>query len=264
MQFKDKIVWITGASSGIGEALVYAFDQEGAKVVLSARREAELERVVKKCKYSENMYILPLDLANHDEMSAKVDEVIEKFGEIDILINNGGISQRSLVKNTPLSVDKRIMDIDYFGTIALTKAALPFLLKNENSHIVVITSLMGKFATPLRSAYAAAKHALHGFFDALRLEHWRDGLGVLIVAPGFIRTNVSLNALTETGKKQNTMDDAQANGMPPEVLAQKVCKAIMNGKEEIVIGGAERHAILLRRLLPGVFSRMMKNRKDFT
>jgi dehydrogenase/reductase SDR family member 7B len=262
MDFTNKKIWITGASSGIGESLAYEFSKLGAEIIISSRRADELERVKNNCQNKDKTFIQILDLAKHDEIASIAGQVLNRFGKIDILVNNGGISQRSLCKETPLEIDKKIMDINYFGTVCLTKAILPSMLERKEGYIVVISSLTGKFGAPLRSAYAASKHALHGFFDSLRIESSKDGLKITLVCPGYIRTNVSINALTASGKPQNSMDPDSDNGMPPEKLAKKIIKAIDHGQEEIVIGGKEIMGVYLKRFLPRLFSNMMKMKKD--
>lgn len=258
--YKDKVCWVTGASSGIGEALVYELVDQGAKVIISARRSEELERV-KLQAGSKNVYILPLDLTDIQSFPAKVKESVEAFGSIDIMVHNGGISQRSRLMDTLETVDRRIMEVNYFGTVALTKALLPHLLK-KGGRFVVITSLVGKFGTPLRSTYAASKHALHGFFESLRAELYSQKIRVTMVCPGFIKTNVSINALTEQGQPQNKMDEAQAKGMLPQVFAQKMLKAVAKDKEEIYIGGLREVAgIYVKRFFPTLFSKIVRNAK---
>ncbi|MCB0705204.1 MAG: SDR family oxidoreductase [Saprospiraceae bacterium] len=258
---KNKKVWITGASSGIGEALAYAFANQGAELILSSRKRSDLERVQSKCQGAKAVHLEPLDVARHADVLETAKRVQEKIGPIDILINNAGISQRSLVEETPLDIDKRIMDVNYFGAIALTKAVLPAMLQQQSGQIIVMSSLVGKFGTPLRSTYSASKHALHGFFEALRAECYDRGLKVLIVCPGFIRTSVSINAITADGSKQNKMDDAQEHGMAPEVLAEKIIQALLAGKEEVNIGGKEVLGILLKRFFPRWFSRYIRKAK---
>jgi len=259
MSFKDKVVWITGASSGIGEALAEEFVQLGAQLILSSRRKAELERVKTKLKMSDDdCLVLPLDLEQYHEMEDKVDKAMNHFGRIDYLVNNGGISQRSLIIDTKMDVYKRLMDIDYLGTVALSKAVLPVFIRQKSGHYSVVTSLMGKFASPLRSGYCGAKHALHGFFDALRLEHEDDNIGVTLVCPGFIRTNISHNALTGTGAAQQTMDNAQENGMSPNECAQRIIRAIDRGNYEAYIGGKERMAVYLKRWFPRLLHRVVR------
>jgi short-subunit dehydrogenase len=258
-QIKDRIIWITGASSGIGEALAYESAKQGAKLILSARRENELQRVKKACQLpDEHILVLPLDLAKHDSMAGKVAKVMDVFGKIDILVNNGGISQRSLAKDTDFSVYKKLIDVDYLGTVALSKAVLPVFLKQGYGHYAVVTSLMGRFASPLRSGYCGAKHALHGFFDALRMEHHEDHIKVTIVCPGYIQTNVSMNALTSDGSKQNTMDKATGSGMSPAFCAQKILKAIEREKMEVLIGGKETIGVYLKRFFPRLLHHIVR------
>lgn len=259
-QIKDQVVWITGASSGIGEALAYQMAAEGAKLILSARRVEALERVKKACGEvaQSRIELLPFDLSKPETLSSVVNKALELFGRIDILINNGGISQRSLAKDTLPEVDRRIMEVNYFGATALTKYLLPSLLSRKSGHVVNISSLVGKFSTPYRSGYAASKHALHGFFDALRAELWKHGIKVTMVCPGFVRTNISFNALTGKGQQHNKMDQAQANGISPESCARSIIKAIKKNRNEIYIGGKEKYAVFLKRFFPGLFSRIVR------
>jgi short-subunit dehydrogenase len=199
MPFSDKIVWITGASSGIGKALALELSHQNAKLILSSRKKEDLELVKEECKNIADVKIITLDLEDYTNLEIKADEAIAAFGKVDILVNNGGISQRSLVKDTNILVDKRIMDINYLGNIALTKAILPHFIENKSGHFVVTSSIVGKIGTPLRSSYAASKHALHGFFDSLRTEVYQDNIVVTLICPGFVNTNVSKNALTGDG-----------------------------------------------------------------
>ncbi|GAB4493416.1 MAG: SDR family NAD(P)-dependent oxidoreductase [Saprospiraceae bacterium] len=261
--FKNKRVWLTGASSGIGEALAYAFAEAGAHLIISARNEQELNRVAAECANlgAASVLVQPLDLAQHDAIPGIVEKVIRQVGKVDILLNNGGISQRSLVKDTSLEVVKNLMNVNFFGTVALTKALLPNMLTHQLGHIVTITSLTGKFGSPMRSAYAASKHALHGFFDSLRAELANTPIRVTLICPGFVRTNISINALTGDGTKQNKMDDATDKGMQPEVLAQKILRTIENGKEEVYFGGKEVLGVYIKRFFPAYFSRLIKRAK---
>lgn len=257
----QKTIWITGASSGIGEALVKAYDTLGVRMIISARNKIALERVKNQTKNPNNIYLLPLDLSDSKSFPSKSKEAIEAFGKIDVLINNGGISQRSLAAETSLEVDRRIMEVNFFGTISLTKELLPHFIKNKSGHFVVISSLVGKFGTPYRSAYAASKHALHGFFDALRAEHYADNIRITIVCPGFIHTNVSINALTGDGSTLNEMDEAQDKGMPPDECAKQIISAIENQKEEVLVGGKEKYAVYLKRFFPKIFSKILRKAK---
>lgn len=259
--FRDKTVWITGASSGIGEALTYALNKEGATVLISSRKKEALEQVKDKCSQADKVHIFPLDLEKESELISIAGKALEKFPKIDVLINNGGISQRSLVKETDMEVYRKLMEVNYFGTVALTKEVLPGMIRNQQGQIVVISSLMGKFSSQLRSGYAAAKHALHGFFESLRLEHVDDNIKVLMVCPGFIKTNISYNSVTKDGSKHNEMDDAQEAGLSPEECALKIMAAMKRGKEEVYIGGKEIGALYLKRFFPKMLTRILKNRK---
>ncbi len=255
----NKVVWITGASSGIGAAIVKILADKNAKVILSSRREAELVKVKNQAGLSdENAMVLPLDLMDHGGMKDKVDQVVKRFGRIDVLINNGGISQRSLILDTDFSVYKRIMDIDYLGTVALSTAVLPVFVRQKSGQFGVISSLMGKFSSPLRSGYCGAKHALHGFFDALRLEHEDDGVGVTMICPGYIKTDISKNAIVGDGSKQGKMDDATGAGLSPEECASQIIRAIEKEKMEVSIGGKETYALLIKRFFPKLLHRIVK------
>lgn len=259
--FKDKVVWITGASSGIGEYLTYEIGKSAAKLVISARRKEALEKVKSACKFPQNIIVLPLDLTQPETFDAAVQKIIAELGRIDILVNNGGISQRSRAEETSLEIDRRVMEVNFFGNIALTKAVLPLMKKQQSGKIVVTSSLMGKFGFFLRSAYAASKHALHGFYDSLRLEMEDDGLSVLLLCPGFVNTEISKNALDSSGEKTGEMDDNQAGGMDPKKAARKIVSAIRNNKKEVLIGKGEVFGAYLKRFLPGIFHQILKKKK---
>ena len=245
----DKVVWITGGSSGIGEALAYELATKNCKLILSARNREALEIVKSKCSNTE-VIILPFDLVDFDNAKNHVEKAIAAFGKIDVLINNGGVSQRSLIIETDFEVDKKLIEVDYLGTVALTKALLPHFIKNKKGHFVTVTSLMGKFGSPYRSGYCGAKHALHGFFDVLRMEHQKDNINVTLVCPGFIQTNVAKNALTADGSKQNIDDTATQNGMPTSVFAKKFVESVESEKFEVYIGGKEIMGVYLKRFFP--------------
>ncbi|HVN71805.1 MAG TPA: SDR family oxidoreductase [Desulfomonilia bacterium] len=261
MFFPGKVVWITGASSGIGEALAFRLSSLGADLVLSARNVNKLIEVRDRCSNSQRHLVLPLDLEDPSTFSDAVVRVLDRFGRIDLLINSGGISQRSLASQTSLETDRRIMETNFFGTVALTKSVLPSMFERGSGLIVVISSLVGKFGTPLRSAYSASKHALHGFFDSLRAEVHTKGIKVSIICPGFVRTNISLNALCGDGSCHGVMDEAQAEGMLPEACAEKIIKAIEKGKDEALIGGKELVGVYLKRFAPCVFNRLIARAK---
>jgi short-subunit dehydrogenase len=252
----NKVVWITGASSGIGEAVAYELSRKNCKLILSARNVENLQRVKAKCLNGE-VVVLPFDLADFNSAKNHVEKAISFFGKIDVLINNGGVSQRSLLVDTDFEVDKKLIEVDYLGTVAITKALLPHYITNRKGHFVTITSLMGKFGSPYRSGYCGAKHALHGFFDVLRMEHQKDNVNVTLICPGFIQTNVAVNALTGDGSKQNSNDQATLNGMPVAIFAKKLVKAVESNTFESYIGGKEVLGIYLKRFFPKLLHRLV-------
>nr|WP_199157439.1 SDR family oxidoreductase [Pedobacter sp. ASV2] len=257
----SKIVWITGASSGIGEALVYKYFKAGDKLIISARNRDGLFRVKGNCQNSFNVHVLPFDLSETETLIEKAEAAIRIFGKIDLLINSGGVSQRSLALETTIQTEQKIMDTNFWGTVILSKTVLPVMIANGGGQIVCISSLVGKFGTKFRSAYAASKHALHGYFDSLRSEVYNQNIDITIICPGFIKTNVSINALTATGENQGTMDDAQNSGMSADTCAEQIITAIKNKKEEVYIGGKETKAVLLKRFFPKIFSKKVREAK---
>lgn len=256
----NKTIWITGASSGIGEALAKQLSTLSVNLILSARREGELERVKSDCSQPDRVKILTLDLAQPDTHADKVKAAIDLFGQVDVLINNGGISQRSLVKDTILDVDRKLIEVNYLGSVSITKQLLPHMLERGTGHFVVVTSLTGRFGTPYRSGYAASKHALHGFYDSMRAELEDQGIHVTLAAPGFVKTNVSINAFVGDGSKANVMDEAQANGISAEDCARSIIKAMTKKKREVFIG-KEAYGVYVKRFFPGIFARMIKRVK---
>jgi NADP-dependent 3-hydroxy acid dehydrogenase YdfG len=259
--FEDQVVWITGASSGIGEALAVRFAQERAKLVLSARRAGELERVKGRCLdqglAAESLLVLPLDVTDHDAMPGAVGRVLEAFGRIDLLVNNAGISQRSKCIDTELSVYRRLLEVDVLGQIALTRAVLPVMLKQRSGHIAVTSSVAGKVGAPYRTGYCAAKHAVMGFFDALRAEVIDEGIKVTTIIPGFVRTNISHAALSGSGAEFGRTDSNIASGMDPDEAAGKILNGLRKGKPEIAVGkGIVMHALWLKRFFPGLVLRL--------
>ncbi|HUP10989.1 MAG TPA: SDR family oxidoreductase [Niastella sp.] len=268
--YSNKTVWITGASSGIGEALTYELVKLGAKVIISSRRQEELKRVQQQASSTgssvlagaSNVHVLPLDLEAPDTFPAKVQEAINAFSHIDIMVHNGGISQRSKVKDTLPAVQRKVMEIDYFSYIELTRLLLPHMQQRQTGHIIAISSVMGKIGTPMRSAYAAAKHALHGFFDCLRAEVWRDNIKVTLIMPGYIKTQVSLNAVTASGEKLNELGKNIGRGYPADKTAQQILQAIRKGKYEKYVGrpfSQEWMAVHLMRLFPSLAIKVFKN-----
>ena len=264
MEFKDKVIWITGASSGIGEALALAFAKKGARLILSARREQELQRVAKQTALPElDLMILPLDLADTRMASAWAAQVMNKFGRIDLLINNGGFSQRSAATATDEQVERQLMEVNYFSAVALSKAVLPYMLRQKSGHLVVLSSIAGKFGFYLRSSYSAAKHALHGYFESLRLETEKQGIKTLIVCPGKIKTEISLHAKQGDGASHNKMDESHVNAMSAEECAMQIIRAIEQEKQEVLIGGKELMAVSLKRFFPRLFARIIRKQNPY-
>ncbi|MEJ7646588.1 MAG: SDR family oxidoreductase [Chryseolinea sp.] len=260
-ELANKVVWITGASSGIGEAVAYALSKKKVRLILSARRTAELERVKNKCVElsGQSVYILPVDLTETELLPAITSDAIKCFGHIDILVNNGGISQRSLVHETSIEVYRRLMEVNFFGGISLTKYLIPHFIERRQGHFVVISSVTGKFGTPYRSGYAASKHALHGFYDAVRAEYFKDNIIVTMICPGVVHTPISLSALRGDGTENNKMDTLQAKGMPVEECATHIVRAIVQQKQEVYIGGKEVVLLYIKRFLPALFSKIIRN-----
>jgi dehydrogenase/reductase SDR family member 7B len=260
-KFSGKVAWITGASSGIGEALAMRLGRLGAGLILSSNEPRELERVRRACNLpEEKIHLLELDLAHAEQMPSLAASALERFGAVDYLFNNGGVSQRSLARETSLEVDRKIMEIDYFGHIALTKALLPSMIRRHSGHIVVTTSVSGILGVPLRSAYCAAKHALHGFFDALRAEVWQHGIRVTLICPDAVQTRISTRALTGDGSAWEKMDKMISRGIPPEVCAERALSAVARGREQAVLGrGMGRAGVWAHRFFPGLVSRMIRN-----
>lgn len=259
--YQDKKVWLTGASSGIGEYLAYEFAKNGANLILSSRRTDELERVKGKClsiNSSIDISIYQLDLAKHDELPKIANDILEAHPKIDFFINNGGISQRSLTQETDITIDKKLMDINYFGTVILTKAVLRSMLKNGEGHIAAVSSIVGKFGFPLRSAYSASKHALHGFFESLYAEEAKNNIKVSMIIPGRIKTNISLNAISKDGVAHGKMDEGQDQGMLPDVCAKIILKGIRKNKREILVGKKELIMVHIRRFLPGFYFKLVQ------
>ena len=256
--FQGKVAWVTGASSGIGEGIVRDLASKGVKVVLSARKIDALEVIRKSLPNAEDHFCISLDLEHSQNFSELAADVIAKMGKIDFLFNNGGLSQRSEASETPMEVDRRIMEINYFGNIALTKAVLPYMQKNQTGHIIVISSIAGKFGFFLRSAYSASKHALQGFYESVLLEEEKNNINVTIAYPGKINTNISVHALNEKGQQHGVMDHNQATGMSVEECVSILLRAVETNKKEILIGNKEIKAVTLKRFLPALFWKVIK------
>lgn len=259
---EHQVVWITGASSGIGEALATVFANLGAKVVLSARRKDELERVRSQLNQPERHVCIAFDVTQADQAQQALEEVIAKCQRIDFLINNAGLSQRALIADTSMDTERRIMDIDYFAQIHLTKLALPYFVQQGAGHVVFISSVAGLLGTQYRASYSAAKGAIHMWANSLRAEYAEKGLRVSVVFPGFVKTNVSFNALNGAGQAQAHQDDAIENGLDADDFAQKVVKALLGNQEYIVVGGLkEKLGVAISRISPKLMYKMIRKSK---
>ncbi len=256
-----KIAWVTGASSGIGEEICKQLAELDYSLILSARSENKLNEVKSKLKNSSYHLVLPLDLENISNPKELVEIIVSQFGRIDYLYNCGGLSQRAEAFETSLEVDRKIMEINYFGTVILTKAVLPVMRKQGSGHIIAISSIAGKFGFYLRSAYSASKHALQGFFESLLLEEAKNNISVTIACPGKINTPISFSALDKNGNAHAKMDHNQETGLPVEVCVSRLLKAVSQKKKEVLIGNKEIKAVTLKRYFPKLFWRIIAKQK---
>jgi dehydrogenase/reductase SDR family protein 7B len=258
--FNDKVVWITGASSGIGRALCLALRSSGAWLIVSARQRQALDEI--RAAYGENkVHVVVLDQASPESVKQASAQALAWKGRVDVLFNNGGISQRSEAVDTDESVVRRIMEVNFFANIQLTAAVLPGMIERGSGHVVVTSSLMGKWGFYLRSAYGASKHALHGYYDSLRMEVESQGIQVTILTPGFIATDISRNALSGDGKPTGEMDQNQAGGMPVELCADKILQGVARGATELPIGGKELNGLWVKRFFPKLFERILRRQQ---
>lgn len=248
-----KVAWVTGASSGIGEEICKQLAEKGYRLILSARNESKLNQFRTELPHSDEHLVVPIDLEQSEQFDSLVASVVATTKRIDYLYHCGGISQRATAAETAIEVDRKIMETNYFGTIALTKAVLPIFQKQHSGHFVVISSIAGKFGFYLRSAYSAAKHALHGFFESLALEEAHNGIHVTIACPGKINTPISMRALNSEGKAHGEMDHNQATGMPVHICVNQLLKAVAQLKREVLIGNKEIKAVTLKRFFPRLF-----------
>lgn len=256
--FQNKTVWIIGASSGIGKELAIQLNALGAGLILSARNKAALEELKQSLAGTHEHHVYPLDLENAAQHIEQIRADLKQFPSVDFLFNNGGLSQRATAAEAPLSVDRKVMEINYFGNIALTKALLPEWQQQKSGHVVVISSIAGKFGFFLRSAYSASKHALHGFYESLRLEEEANNIHVTIACPGKINTPISTNAINAAGEKHGVMDHNQETGMAVETCVAQLLQAVSKKEKEVLIGGKEIKAVYLKRFLPKLFYKVIR------
>lgn len=261
-QLAGKVVWVTGASSGLGESLAKRLAAEGAELILSARRVDELQRVLAQLPRQQEHLIVPFDATDSSAIDTAIQQATSIKGRVDWLINNAGISQRSLVEDTTEQTDRRIMEVDYFAPVALTRKLLPVLLKQGSAKVVFVSSVAGLLGTQYRASYAAAKGAIHLWANSLRAEVADRGVSVAVVFPGFVKTNVSINALTGDGSTLGSMDEAQANAMSSDQFAQKLVKSLLANEAFIVIGGLKEHlGVWLSRVSPALMYKVIRKSK---
>ena len=257
-----KVVWITGASSGIGKAVAQECASQGAQVVLTARRFEELENVRLSLANPDQHLSVIADITDETQVEKAYAKVLENKGRIDWLINNAGLSQRALITETTMQTERTIMEVDYFSQVFLTKTVLPTFLKQKSGRVVFVSSIAGLLGTQYRASYSAAKAAIHMWANSLRAEVAEDGVNVSVVFPGFVKTNVSFNALNGEGKPQGHQDEAIENGLEPDLFAQTTVSALLAGEEYIVVGGAkEKLGVWVSRLSPSTLYKMIRKMK---
>jgi dehydrogenase/reductase SDR family protein 7B len=263
--YVGKTVWITGASSGIGEALAQSFALRGAKLVLSARRADRLEDVAQRCVVLpgavKDVRILPLDMADYGSLEAKAQQVLAERGAVDVMVHNAGVGQRGSVLETSFDVERRMLETNYLGPIALTKALLPSMVARKSGTFVVMSSVLGLMSVKNRAGYAASKHALHGYFNGLRAELSEQGIHVLLVCPGHVRTEFSLHALEADGRAHGVVDAGQEKGLTPAFCAERTLAALDRGKHEIYVAKYETLGVYLSRYAPGLLRTAMAKAK---
>lgn len=253
------VVWITGASSGIGKSLATICASKGCRLVLSARNHDALEALAAGLRaQAPEIMVLPLDLARASEQAGNwTAQVLARFGRIDVLVNNAGVSQRATALESPEALERSLFEVNYFAPVALSKAVLPAMLQAGGGRLVVVSSIAGKFGFYYRSTYSAAKHALHGYFESLRLEYEDRGIRVLVVCPGKVKTNISLMAQTPEGV-HGVMEPSHEHAMSAEACAQAVMQALEEGREEVLVGGKELWMVRLKRWWPALFRRLLR------
>ncbi|NWR53319.1 DRS7B reductase, partial [Regulus satrapa] len=262
------VVLVTGATSGLGRECAKAFHAAGSKLVLCGRDSEKLKELAQELRAVKNHrknthepHTVVFDLSDTKSVVSAAEEILKALGHVDILINNAGISFRGTIVDTRLDVDKKVMETNYFGPIALTKALLPSMIKRRQGHIVAISSVQGKISIPFRSAYAASKHATQAFFDCLRAEVEQYDIEVTVVSPGYIQTNLSLNAVTADGSRYGVMDKSTAEGQTAAEVAQVVLNAVGRKKKEVLVAGLTPClAVYLRNLCPRLFFTLMASR----
>ena len=258
--WSDKTVWITGASSGIGKATAIELAKKGASIILSSRRAEVLKEIKSSLPNPERHQTLPLDVSDSQKLTQLLSTKTELLSSVNVLINNAGISQRALTWDASLDSERHIMETNYFGAVVIAKSVLPHMIKANNGFIVILSSPAGKFGFPLRSSYAASKHALHGYFESLRAELKETNIGISFICPGRVQTNISKNALQGDGSASNSMDERLARGITPKQCAEVIRRAVEQRKPEVYLG-REQVLIYLHRYAPWLFRWVVKRIK---
>ncbi len=255
MEIKGKIAWITGASSGIGQALAEELFGQGATVILSARNIAKLEALKSRFDQTDKdrSFVVPCDVTKPIDIQSAAEKIKTLVSRIDILINNAGVSQRSTVLETKMEVYRELMEVNFFGAVEVTKSILPWMVSGGGGHIVVISSMAGKYGFRMRSGYSAAKHALQGFFETLRAEMHDKNIRVTLICPGRVKTDVSVNSLTGDGQKHGKMDIGQEHGVPVDQCARIIIRAIKRNRKEVFIGRLEVFLLVIKRVCPPLY-----------
>ncbi|MGA1494565.1 MAG: SDR family oxidoreductase [Rhodothermales bacterium] len=252
MDLSGNIVWITGASSGIGRALAVECARRGATLMLTARREEALEATRLACERPDAHRCMVHDVTEHESHASVLEAILDTWGRLDVVVLNAGIGQRASIEETDPAVERQIMEINYFGCTEIAHVVLPHFVERNAGHIVVTSSVMGMLSTPRRATYAASKHALHGFFEGLRAEVHHTHIDVTLLCAGYIQTDISYHSLKGDGKGHGAMDEQHRNAMSAESFARQAINAVARRKPVVFIGGPERFAPMLQRLSPGL------------
>jgi len=254
MNLNNKTIWITGASSGIGEAIAKEMAKKKVTLILSARRVEELERVKQECdSTTATIIIYPLDLENNKKAQLWVKDVLKITPKIDVLINNGGVGHLGDVIDMDFAVERKVLEINFWGQVMLTKAILPHMVKNNSGTIATVGSIVGKFGSPGLAAYSASKHALYGYFESLRQELRNTKINIMMITPGFINTNVTKASYTKEGEVYGKNSVAQEKGLAPDILAKTVIKKLEQEKNNAVIGNWETLSVPFKKFAPNLF-----------
>ncbi|GAA5015222.1 SDR family NAD(P)-dependent oxidoreductase [Acinetobacter puyangensis] len=256
---KKQTVWITGASSGIGAALAQVFAAQGATVILTARRLDQLEAVRAKLSNPDQHHCIALDITDFEQVDQTVKAVFAKFSTVDVLINNAGLSQRALIADTSMDTERKIMEVDYFAQVNLSKQVLPYFVQQKSGQLAFVSSVAGLLGTQYRASYSAAKAAIHMWANSCRAEYAEQGINVSVIFPGFVQTDVAKNALNGAGQPQGYEDEATENGLSAEDFARQVVQALTAKQEYIVVGGSkEKLGVLVSRLSPKLLYKMIR------